>query len=430
MTSSTPTAFADGRLHFAVGIEDTFVPHTRPGHRALDEYELTGHYDRWRQDIDLAAASGATAIRYGVPWYRVEPAPGRFEWTWLDRVVEHLLEVGLTPIVDLMHYGTPLWLDNQSINAAYPQRVADYAAAVAGRYADLLHVYTPLNEPNINAEWCGETGAWPPYLTGADGWLKVAVAVAHGIVLTQQAVRAELGDRATFVHVEAGLRYDLDDGAGDTAADSVRRREQRDLLIEDLVCGLVDDAHPLLGFVLAHGVTADRLQWHREHVARPDVMGVNYYPHLSTGAVGGTGSPDVDAAPPPRGRSGVDGLDAVLRRFHQRYDAPVMLTETSARATDDQLGWLDDSVAHVLAMREGGFPVVGYTWFPLFDLVDWSYRTGTEPVAHYLEPLGAIRLVPGSAGSPARELTPTFERFRALATAHGAGRPGDVAVAR
>ena len=142
----TTHAFADGGLHFAVGIEDTFVPQTRPGHRSLDEYELTGHYVHWREDIDLAASSGATAIRYGVPWYRVEPAPGVFAWEWLDRVVDHLVASGLVPIVDLMHYGTPLWLENQALNASYPQRVADYAAAVATRYADRLSVYTPLNE--------------------------------------------------------------------------------------------------------------------------------------------------------------------------------------------------------------------------------------------------------------------------------------------
>ncbi len=33
-------------LKFAVGIEDTFTPQTYHGRRALDEYELTGHYEK------------------------------------------------------------------------------------------------------------------------------------------------------------------------------------------------------------------------------------------------------------------------------------------------------------------------------------------------------------------------------------------------
>jgi beta-glucosidase len=52
---------------FAVGIEDTFVPHAAPGQRALDEYELTQHYRCWSQDLGLAAEAGAGAIRYGFP---------------------------------------------------------------------------------------------------------------------------------------------------------------------------------------------------------------------------------------------------------------------------------------------------------------------------------------------------------------------------
>ena len=35
---------------WAAGIENTFVPQVRPGHRSLDEYELMGHYEHWRED--------------------------------------------------------------------------------------------------------------------------------------------------------------------------------------------------------------------------------------------------------------------------------------------------------------------------------------------------------------------------------------------
>jgi hypothetical protein len=40
---------------WATGIEDTFIPQTRPGHRALDEYQLMGHYEHWRQDLALVS---------------------------------------------------------------------------------------------------------------------------------------------------------------------------------------------------------------------------------------------------------------------------------------------------------------------------------------------------------------------------------------
>ena len=43
---------------WASGIENTFVPQIRGGYRALDEYELMGHYEHWREDLALGAELG------------------------------------------------------------------------------------------------------------------------------------------------------------------------------------------------------------------------------------------------------------------------------------------------------------------------------------------------------------------------------------
>ena len=192
---------------WATGIEDTFVPQVRPGMRALDEYEMTQHYRFWREDLDRVAALGVQAIRWGIPWYQVQPTATTWDWRWVDEVLDYMVTVkGITPILDLMHYGTPLWLDNSFIDNGYPDLVANYAREVAARYKSLVRYYTPLNEPAINAEWCGERGDWPPYLKGDDGYVKVMMAVTKGIVLTVQALKAEQPEMRT-VHVEALRHY-------------------------------------------------------------------------------------------------------------------------------------------------------------------------------------------------------------------------------
>jgi hypothetical protein len=185
-----------------VGIEGTFLPQAALGRRALDEYELTQQYAFWSDD--LARRGGrATTIRYGLPWYRIEPEPGRFVWDWTDRVVDRLDELGLETIVDLMHYGTPLWLDNEFLNHSYPQRVAEYGAQVAERYRGRLRAFTPLNEPTINAVFCGQAGTWLPHLRGRDGYLKLGRALVRGIVATHRAIAEVTCGDATFVYVEA-----------------------------------------------------------------------------------------------------------------------------------------------------------------------------------------------------------------------------------
>lgn len=133
------------------------------GRRRLDELELVGHYEQWREDIDRAAAIGFTAMRCGVPWYRVEPAPGRFDWSWTDQMLEYMVDLGLRPIADLVHYGTPLWMPDAFADPRYVTRVTAYASAFAERYAGIVRNYTPVNEPGVTALVCGYAGVWPPH---------------------------------------------------------------------------------------------------------------------------------------------------------------------------------------------------------------------------------------------------------------------------
>lgn len=406
---------AHGGLRFAVGIEDTFFPQTAPGRRALDLYELTGHYENWRGDLDLAAESGAAMIRYGVPWYRVESAPNRWDWSWTDEVFGHMLSLGLTPIVDLMHYGCPLWLENEFANPDYPLRVAEYARRFAERYGDRIRYYTPLNEPLINAAYCGEDGRWPPMLTGDTGFATLVKQLARGIVETQRAIRETIED-PVLIHVEATFRY-----TGDPEyTDRIHHLEQRSYLFYDLLFGRVGTDHPLHHYLAANGFTGADFDFFREHTVEPDVLGLNYYPHMTT----------VELLPGGERRSvwcGAEGLEELIRAFHDRYGKPVFVTETSVPGPPDvRIAWLRESLAMVHRLRDEGLPVVGYTWWPLFSLVDWNYREGSEPIEHYLWHMGLHDLAPDENGKFARVETPAAEAFRAAA--RGATR--DVTVGR
>lgn len=415
------TWFESNALHFAIGIEDTFVPQERPGERALDEYELTQHYQYWHSDLALAKEAGATMIRWGIPWYRVNPAPGAWDWDWLDRVVDRFAELELEPIVDLMHYGTPLWMEDQFVNADYPARVAEYAARVAERYRGRLNVFTPLNEPLLNIIYCGEHAYWPPYLAGDDGFVTLLRAIGRGIVLTQQAVAEASGGNASFVHVEASFRFT---GDGPEHAEEIAHLRERQYLVQDLVTGRVDDAHPLVGYLCSHGFGDDDLDWARTHTAVPDVMGVNYYPaHSTEQFLPGERRDGGPLDPRPRVNGWTDGLEEVLTGFAKRYGRPVFLTETCWTGTvEERLEWLDASVACVRKLRENGVDVVGYTWWPLFDMFEWTYRRGDQPATAYQLAMGLWDLVPDDAGVLRRIRNPVADRFREHALADSADR--------
>ncbi|GAA4488223.1 family 1 glycosylhydrolase [Microbacterium panaciterrae] len=406
--------FEDGRLHLGLGIEDTFVPQSRSGERAIDEYELTEHYDRFAEDFALAASVGATVLRWGVPWYRVTPAEGVWDWEWTDRAIDALLAQGLRPIVDLLHYGTPLWLDGQFANPEYPRHVEEYARRFAERYGDRVLDYTPVNEPVIHALFCGEYAYWPPYLRGAEGFALIAANLARGFVRSQRAIAEVVGDRATFVHVDAAMSFVGDDAAPEHRAEAERLRQQVHL-VEDLVTGRVDRDHPLRDRLFP-AVTDDELDWFRAHAVQPDVMGVNYYPRHSTeqfeaGVHHGGGFAD----PRPSVDRGVDGLREALETFARRYRVPVMVTETCVTGSvAERIAWLDDSLTLVARMRAEGSDIVGYVWWPLFDMYEWTWRHTDAPRADHLLTMGLHDLVESPDGL-LRVPNPVADRFRRLA---------------
>ena len=393
---------------WAVGIEDTFVPQTRPGHRSLDEYALMGHDLLWREDLDRIAGLGVGAVRYGVPWHRVNPSPGRLDWSWLDPVLHHMVESrGLTPIVDLVHYGTPLWLKDEFLAADYPERVADYARSFAERYRGLVRHYTPTNEPSVTAIRSGRDGAWPPYRRGVRGHLAVLLAVTRGMIATAEAIR-RVQPEAVFVHAED---IGIESASTEEAASWAALKQAWRWLPLDLACGRVGVDHPLFDVIVAAGADAEELVELARRGVRWDVLGVNFYPWSNRRwkrQFDGSCTFGRDRSDP------ADALASVLRRVHDRYQIPVMVTETSASGSlPRRLAWMGRVASGVNKARTEGVPVVGLTWFPVFTMVDWRYRRSKRPIEHHLLHLG-LWDVPYQRGSLRRVATPLVEAYQKL----------------
>lgn len=400
-----PLLSAPDDFVWATGIENTFVPQTRPGMRGLDEYALTQHYEFWREDFDLAAAVGVRALRWGIPWYRVQPKPKEWDWRWTDAALDYLVNTKrITPILDLMHYGTPLWLENSFINASYPQRVAEYAAAVAERYSSLVQVYTPLNEPTINAHYCGRRGEWPPYLHGEDGYYKVLTALARGVVLTTQALHA-IQPEAVTVQVEAvGLRWAKDK----RLAARVALENAAQFLGFDLATGRVDGGHPLYRHLVEHGIHERDLEWFRTQAVQFDVFGANFYPWSYSPMVERRGR----IVFPVHDTQGA-ALGEVLRVISERYQMPIMVTETSASGpVASRRQWMDETIEAVAGLRAEGVPIVGYTWFPMLSLYRWECRQSARPLDSYLLHLGLYELERAEDRCLRRVATPLVDHFR------------------
>jgi beta-glucosidase/6-phospho-beta-glucosidase/beta-galactosidase len=406
-------------FEWLAGIEDTFItaPSPKTG-RTLDEYELTEHYARWREDLDLFAELGLKAVRYGIPWHRVNAAPGSWDFTWADGPLERLLELGIQPIVDLVHYGLPAWIDGAYLHPDYDRFVTEYAARVAERYKGRIHTYTPLNEPRITGWYCGRLGWWPPARRGWRGFVSVMLAVCRGIVRTVEAQRA-IDPEIVHVHVDA---TDLYHAASEDLIEEALRRQAIVFLALDLITGRVNAEHELASWLLAHGASPAELDWFCTHAIELDVVGINLYPLFSQKRlVRKAGKLKIQML-----YADATIVETLTELYWRRYGRPVVISETASSGTiQRRAAWLDDSVAAVQRTRSRGVPLVGYTWWPLFALVTWGYREGRKAPHEYLEQMGLWDLRPSDGGKLERVRTVLVDRYRDLA-ASGVQRVGRV----
>src|SRR5690348_2678511 len=117
---------------FATGIECS-TPTIENGQWRRDQLHETGHYNNWRRDLELVREIGLKYLRYGFPIHIVYPKRGKFDWSFPDAVLRRMQELGITPLIDLVHFGLPDWLENFQ-NDEIGERLAEYASAFASRY--------------------------------------------------------------------------------------------------------------------------------------------------------------------------------------------------------------------------------------------------------------------------------------------------------
>ncbi|MBU3672442.1 MAG: beta-galactosidase [Sinobacteraceae bacterium] len=71
------------------------------------------HWPRewWRDDAQRMREMGLSQVRIGeFAWSRIEPAPGRFDWSWLDEAIEVLHDAGLSIVLCTPTATPPKWL--------------------------------------------------------------------------------------------------------------------------------------------------------------------------------------------------------------------------------------------------------------------------------------------------------------------------------
>jgi beta-glucosidase/6-phospho-beta-glucosidase/beta-galactosidase len=339
-------------IPFIGAFESTYQPaHDR------DVLETTQHVERWRDDLMLLATCQVRQVRYPLRWHRIEPEPGRFDWTHTDHVLGFMHDHGFEPIVDLLHHTSyPLWLGDFS-SPAFEVRFLRFVEAVAERYP-WLPAYTVCNEPFTTFLLCGQVGVWPPHWRGLEGFISLARNVFPAVTRASRTLR-DLLPAAEHLHVEASERHTWSTPAGEEFAHMTNDR--RFLLTDLLVGRSIDPDRPFVQELVAAG-GEDLLTVEPGHV---DLLGLDYYAH-NQWEWSGAGEGTTMASAPV-------SLADLVTEYWDRYGIPCVLGETNIRGfASDRATWLKWTLEQCEIAREAGADVRGYCWFPFIDSADWG----------------------------------------------------------
>lgn len=382
---------ADGR---GAGIWDRFVD--TPG-RVVDGATAdpgADSYHRWREDVALAAGLGLDRYRFSISWTRVQPggrgAANPAGLDYYSRLVDALLEAGVTPFPTLYHWDLPIELEDDggwlSRDTAY--RFAEYTALVTERLGDRVQHWYTLNEPAMTTLQGYGIGTLAPgkfLLFDALPTVHHQL-LAHGLAVPvlRAAGAAAVGLANNHTHVLPAT-----DSADDARAADVYDLLHNRLYAEPILLGTYPDLSPLGAPDLPiRDCDLDLIS------QRPDFYAVNFYNPTTIGAPAADGPIPFEMLPTP----GVPvtgfgeewpimpaALTALLTGFTRRYgDAlpPLIISENGAsfpepeaagRVDDaDRVAYLDGHLRAVATAMADGANVEEYTVWSLLDNFEWA----------------------------------------------------------
>ncbi len=349
------------RFVFASGVECSYPvvpgPDGQPVRR--DQMAECGHYDRWREDFELTLALGCRHLRYGPPYYKMHLGPGQYDWSFTDEVLPVMRAMGITPIIDLCHFGVPDWIGNFQ-NADWPHYFAEYARAFAERYP-WIRLFTPVNEMYITAEFSGYYGWWNERLASHRGFVGALKTVTRASLEAMLAI-LEVRPDALFIHAESSEHTHANHP--DLVAEAEMFNERRFLTL-DLICGKRISAG-MFAYLRENGMTdAEYARLRSVDLMEHFILGHDYYitnEHLLI-------RPEIR-----RAAGEVFGYAPVALAYHERYRLPIMHTETNLNDHGDDAAakWLWKTWANIQMLRGMGVPICGMTWYSITDQIDWD----------------------------------------------------------
>ena len=330
----------------------------------VDQLGASGHLDRLDDDLADVAALGVTVWRYGMPWARTEVEPGTYDWSLWDTALAACERHGLTPVVDLCHFGLP---DHYPgfCDPAWVDGFRRYVDAFLARYPEPAW-FTPVNEPGVTALASARIGFWNDRRASVDDYL---VALGNIVLANLEALARVRADRDGWWIGAEGFGCDIVEPGDEDAERDAATEMALQWAVWDLHFGVepLPDAARLREVI--DPAVLDRITSLVPLAPGPErtVAGHDMYPVVAS-AKGRRAQRPVTIA------DRVAAYEATASAWHARYDRPFWVAETSnlGLRVEEGTEWLGALVAGLDRLAARGLPARGVCWYSRGDQVDWD----------------------------------------------------------
>ena len=314
------------------------------------------HYNRYPEDMRLLAEAGLTAYRFSIEWARIEPSPGEFSAAELEhyrRMIDTALALGLTPVVTLHHFTSPLWFTQRGgwRGAGAADAYAGYVEVVSTILQDVPWVCT-INEPNM-------------------------IALSANLFTSNASTSA-----ATKTDERAISAYALPEPADDVAKILTEAHRRATEILHRRTDARIGWTVSIQGFEATEGHedVLRRLQWAWEdrflEVSREDdFVGVQSYTTRSVGKDGVLPYAEDPGNTMTGWPNRPDALGTAIRRaWEVAEQTPILVTENGIATADDsrRIVYIEKALQGLGDAVADGIDVRGYLHWSALDAYEWG----------------------------------------------------------
>jgi len=302
-------------------------------------------YHRYREDMTLLRDAGLDTYRFSIEWARIEPEEGFVSHAEIDhyrRMVDTALELGLTPMVTLMHFTVPRWFADDGMwrSPKAADRFARYTELALPVLGDDVEWVCTINEPNIAAMIAG--GEDPANLV-AYGLPDPDLLVADTLLESHRRSREIL---AASGRIKSGWTVATQAFQAEPGCEEVARE---------------------------YGYKRD--DWYLEAAKGDDWVGVQAYTRTIIGPDGPRQVPDGVETTLTGWEYYPQALEEGVRAaWRLTGGVPIVVTENGIATADDsrRIDYTEAALAGLHAAMEDGVQVDGYLHWSLLDNYEWA----------------------------------------------------------